>query len=114
LGTLMPFGAPSTPSFAVSVAKRPNRCRAARPEPYLQARRGARRHFWLVKISLWTSLSLGKAGIWRISVGRSLMIACYGRLPGAILGISFAFPVACSIEAAAQEAGAGSQNGGVC
>jgi hypothetical protein len=42
------------------------------------------------------------------------MIACYGRLAGAILGISFAFQVACSIEAAAQEAGAGSLNGGVC
>ena len=33
------------------------------------------------------------------------MIACCGRLAGAILGISFAFQVACSIEAAAQEAG---------
>src|SRR5271166_3507247 len=42
------------------------------------------------------------------------MIACCGRLAGAILGIAFAFQVACSIEAAAQEAGAGSLNGGVC
>jgi polyvinyl alcohol dehydrogenase (cytochrome) len=42
------------------------------------------------------------------------MIACCGRLAGAILGISFAFQVACSIEAAAQETGAGSLNGGVC
>ena len=42
------------------------------------------------------------------------MIACCGRLAGAILGISFALQVACSIEAAAQETGAGSLNGGVC
>ena len=42
------------------------------------------------------------------------MIACCGRLAGAILGISFAFQAACSIEAAAQEAGAGSLNGGAC
>jgi polyvinyl alcohol dehydrogenase (cytochrome) len=42
------------------------------------------------------------------------MIACCGRLAGAILGISFAFQAACSIEAAAQEAGAGSPNGGAC
>jgi polyvinyl alcohol dehydrogenase (cytochrome) len=42
------------------------------------------------------------------------MIACCGRLAGAILGISFASLASCSIEAAAQEAGAGSPNGGAC
>ncbi len=42
------------------------------------------------------------------------MIARCGRLAGAILGVSFAFQAACSIEATAQEAGAGSPNGGAC
>jgi hypothetical protein len=42
------------------------------------------------------------------------MIACCGRLAGAILWISFAFLLPCSIEAAAQEAGAGSLKGGAC
>jgi PQQ enzyme repeat len=42
------------------------------------------------------------------------MIACCGRLAGAILGISFAFQAACSIEAIAQEASAGSMNSGAC
>ena len=41
------------------------------------------------------------------------MIAC-GRLGGAILGILFAFQAACSIEATAQEASAGSVNSGAC
>jgi polyvinyl alcohol dehydrogenase (cytochrome) len=35
-------------------------------------------------------------------------------LAGAILGISFAFQAACSIEATAQEASAGSMNSGAC
>ena len=42
------------------------------------------------------------------------MIACYGRLAGAILGIAFAFQVACSNAAAAQEAGAGLPSTGAC
>jgi hypothetical protein len=42
------------------------------------------------------------------------MIACRGRLAAAILGISFAVQAACSIEAAAQEAGTGSPNGYQC
>jgi polyvinyl alcohol dehydrogenase (cytochrome) len=42
------------------------------------------------------------------------MIACCGRLAGAILGISFAFQAACSIGAKAQEAGAGSPGSGAC
>jgi polyvinyl alcohol dehydrogenase (cytochrome) len=42
------------------------------------------------------------------------MIACCGRLAGAILGISFAFQAACSIGAKAQEAGAGSPTSGAC
>ena len=46
--------------------------------------------------------------------GISLMIASCGRLAGAILGISFAFQAACSIEATAQEASAGSMNSGAC
>jgi polyvinyl alcohol dehydrogenase (cytochrome) len=42
------------------------------------------------------------------------MIASCGRLAGAILGISFAFQAACSIEATAQEASASSMNSGAC
>src|SRR5271165_7591164 len=42
------------------------------------------------------------------------MFACRGWLACAILGSSFAFLAASSIEAAAQEAGAGSPNGGAC
>ena len=65
--------------------------------------------------SLFSSPSLYKAGIypnvrWEISP----MIACCGRLAGAILGISFAFQAACSIEATAQETRAGSMNSGAC
>ena len=42
------------------------------------------------------------------------MTACCGRLAGAILGISFAFQAACSIEAKAQEAAAGSPSSDAC
>jgi polyvinyl alcohol dehydrogenase (cytochrome) len=42
------------------------------------------------------------------------MIACCGRLASAILGISFAFQAACSIEATAQEARPGSMNSSAC
>ena len=49
-----------------------------------------------------------------MSVGGSLMIACCGRLAGAILGISFAFCASHSIGAKAQEAAAGSASSGAC
>ncbi len=42
------------------------------------------------------------------------MIACCGRVAGAILGMSFGLLTACPIEVAAQQAWAGSPNGGAC